>query len=68
LAAPAVGSSLLAFVIVYFAVFATGVIYILRLMAQPPHQGEQGPSHDAPSRAAGITPAAGAVATEGAGR
>src|SRR6202023_3848011 len=33
LAAPAVGSSLIAFVIVYFAVFATGVFYILRLMA-----------------------------------
>ena len=68
LAAPAVGSSLLAFVIVYFAVFATGVIYILRLMAQPPHPGEHGPSHDAPARAAGITPAAGAIATEEAAR
>ena len=62
LAAPAVGSSLIAFVIVYFVVFATGVIYIFRLMASPPHQGEQGPSHDAPARAAGITPAAGVVA------
>jgi cytochrome d ubiquinol oxidase subunit I len=68
LAAPAVGSSLIAFIIVYFAVFAAGVIYILRLMALPPLQGEQGPSHDVPTRAAGITPAAGAVATEGAGR
>jgi cytochrome bd ubiquinol oxidase subunit I len=62
LAAPAVASSLIAFVIVYFAVFATGVIYILRLMAQPPHQGEQGPSGSIPARAAGITPAAGVVA------
>src|SRR5271154_556960 len=43
LAAPAVGSSLIGFVIVYFAVFSAGVIYILRLMALPPHQGEQGP-------------------------
>jgi cytochrome d ubiquinol oxidase subunit I len=57
LAAPAVGSSLAAFAIVYFAVFTTGVIYILRLMAHPPHPGEQGPSSDVPSRAAGITPA-----------
>ncbi|MFB9262887.1 cytochrome ubiquinol oxidase subunit I [Bradyrhizobium erythrophlei] len=65
LAAPAVGSSLVAFIIVYFAVFSAGVIYLLRLMAQPPHQGEEGPSHDAPARAAGITPAAGA-AVEGA--
>ena len=61
LAAPAVGSSLVAFVIVYFAVFATGVVYLLRLMASPPHPGEQGPSHEVPIRTAGITPAAGAV-------
>jgi cytochrome bd ubiquinol oxidase subunit I len=57
LAAPAVGSSLVAFAIVYFTVFATGVIYILRLMAHPPHPGEQGPGSEAPARAAGITPA-----------
>ena len=65
LAAPAVGSSLLAFVIVYFAVFTTGEVYILRLMAEPPHPGERGPDSDVPARAAGITPAA-AVAAEGA--
>jgi cytochrome d ubiquinol oxidase subunit I len=63
LAAPAVSSSLIAFVIVYFTVFSTGVIYILRLMAQPPHYGEQGPQGDIPARAAGITPAAGAAAS-----
>ena len=62
LAAPAVGSSLLAFVIVYFVVYAAGLTYLLRLMAQPPHQGEQGPSGSIPARAAGITPAAGVVA------
>jgi cytochrome d ubiquinol oxidase subunit I len=61
LAAPAVASSLIAFVIVYFAVFSAGVIYLLRLMALPPHHGEQGPSGDIPARAAGITPAAGTV-------
>ncbi len=65
LAAPAVASSLIAFIIVYFAVFTAGVIYLLRLMAAPPHPGEQGPSKDVPARAAGITPAAGAAA-EGA--
>jgi cytochrome d ubiquinol oxidase subunit I len=65
LAAPAVASSLIAFVIVYFTVFSTGVVYILRMMAASPHQGEQGPRGDVPVRAAGITPAAG-VATEGA--
>jgi cytochrome bd ubiquinol oxidase subunit I len=61
LAAPAVASSLTGFVIVYFAVFAAGVIYLLRLMAAPPHHGEQGPSSKIPARAAGITPAAGAA-------
>ncbi|MBC7582791.1 MAG: cytochrome ubiquinol oxidase subunit I, partial [Tardiphaga sp.] len=57
LAAPAVGSSLIAFIIVYFIVFAAGTIYIFRLMAEPPRHGEQGPRGDAPVRAAGITPA-----------
>ena len=61
LAEPAVASSLIAFAIVYFTVFTAGVVYILRLMADPPHPGEQGPEHVAPARAAGITPAAGAV-------
>jgi len=59
LAAPAVASSLIAFAIVYFLLFTAGVIYILRLMAEPPHQGEEGPRGDAPSHAAGITPASG---------
>ena len=62
LAAPAVASSLIAFVIVYFIVFAAGLTYMFRLMAQPPHHGEQGPRGDVPARAAGITPAAGAAA------
>ena len=62
LAAPAVSSSLIAFVVVYFAVFAAGVIYILRLMGHPPLHGEQGPPGDIPARAAGITPAVAAVA------
>lgn len=65
LAAPAVGSSLLAFVVVYFIVFAAGAIYILRLMAASPHHGEEGPRGDMPVRAAGITPASG-VAGQGA--
>jgi cytochrome d ubiquinol oxidase subunit I len=56
--APAVGASLLAFVIVYFAVFGVGTWYILRLMASSPHPGEEGPAEDerAPLRTAGITP------------
>jgi cytochrome d ubiquinol oxidase subunit I len=66
LAAPAVASSLIAFVIAYFVLFIAGVIYILRLMAAPPHPSEEGPRGDIPVRAAGITPAAG-VAVEGPG-
>ena len=62
LAAPAVGSSLLAFVIVYFIVYAAGLTYLFRLMAAPPHPGEQGPSGETPTHAAGITPAVGATA------
>ena len=66
LAAPAVGASLMAFVIVYFVVYAAGIVYLLRLMAQPPHPGEQGPDSQGPTRAAGITPAAGLPQEAGA--
>ena len=62
LAAPAVASSLIAFVIVYFIVFAAGAVYILRLMAAPPHHGEEGPRADMPGRASGLTPAVATVA------
>lgn len=56
--APAVGGSLLAFVVVYFAVFGAGVFYILKLMRQLPARGEIGPV-TGPTRTAGITLAAG---------
>jgi len=60
LAAAAVGASLVAFVIVYFAVFGAGVWYILRLMAKPPRDvTEEEPAADGPIRTAGITPAPG---------
>src|ERR1700680_3638332 len=62
LAAPAIASSLIAFVIVYFIVYAAGLTCLFRLSALPPHQGEQGPRGDIPARAAGITPASGAAA------
>jgi cytochrome d ubiquinol oxidase subunit I len=61
LAAPAVASSLIAFIVVYFVLFTAGAIYILRLMAVAPHTGEEGPRGDEPSHAAGITPATGRV-------
>jgi cytochrome d ubiquinol oxidase subunit I len=40
---------------------------LFRLMAQPPREGEEGPSGDLPIHAAGITPAVG-VATGGTAR
>ncbi|AZI35302.1 cytochrome bd-I oxidase subunit I [Caenibius tardaugens NBRC 16725] len=55
--APAVASSLLAFVVVYFTVFGMGIWYLLHLMKKPPEAHETPPS-DAPIRSAGITPAA----------
>ena len=58
LAAPAVGASLVAFVIVYFLVFAAGMVIILRLMAVPPAPGEKGLAHGVPTRGAGTVPGA----------
>jgi cytochrome d ubiquinol oxidase subunit I len=54
--APAVASSLLAFVVVYFTVFGAGVWYLLRLMHKPPQAGELG-LDGAPIRTSGVTPA-----------
>ncbi|WP_374649575.1 cytochrome ubiquinol oxidase subunit I [Rhizorhabdus sp.] len=54
--APAVGASLLAFVLVYFTVFGAGIWYLLRLAAKPPQAHESGPANG-PIRSAGITPA-----------
>jgi cytochrome d ubiquinol oxidase subunit I len=56
LAAPAVAASLLAFVVVYFAVFGAGVLYIVKLMAKPP-SAHEAPPPNTPERAAGTTPA-----------
>jgi cytochrome d ubiquinol oxidase subunit I len=55
IAAEAVGASLLAFVLVYFAVFGAGTWYILRLMGKPPHPHEGG-AELAPIRTAGTVP------------
>ncbi|MET0314392.1 MAG: cytochrome ubiquinol oxidase subunit I [Hansschlegelia sp.] len=57
LSAPAVAASLTAFVLIYFAVFGMGILYILRLMSKPPHAGEHELEPGAPIRTAGITPA-----------
>jgi cytochrome d ubiquinol oxidase subunit I len=55
--AAAVGTSLVAFIIVYFALFGAGTFYILRLMNHPPHAAEGGLPPDEPVRAGGIMPA-----------
>ena len=56
--APAVGASLISFIVVYFFVFGAGVFYILGLMRKRPHVGAQGEITDGPVRAAGTTPVA----------
>ncbi len=53
LAAPAVGASLIAFVLVYFAVFGVGTWYILKLMATGVDTGES-ELGDGPIRTGGI--------------
>jgi len=63
LQAPAVATSLLAFIAVYFIVFGAGIIYVLHLMASPPQEAEPGP-RPGPQRAAGITPAAAVASGE----
>jgi cytochrome d ubiquinol oxidase subunit I len=59
LAAPAVGASLVAFVVIYFSVFGAGTFYIMRLMSRPPNSEEPRlkDSVEGPTRTAGITPA-----------
>ncbi|WP_119268462.1 cytochrome ubiquinol oxidase subunit I [Taklimakanibacter deserti] len=56
-AAEAVAASLIAFIVVYFAVFGAGIFYILRLMAKPPIPDEPDSPSDAHLRSAGIVPA-----------
>jgi cytochrome d ubiquinol oxidase subunit I len=58
LAAPAVGASLLAFIIVYCSVFAAGLWYLFKLMGQAP-TGTEEAGEPGPIRSAGTTPAMG---------
>lgn len=55
--APAVAASLVAFVVVYFAVFGAGVWYLFRLAKKPP-EAHESTLDGTPVRTAGITPAA----------
>ncbi len=58
LGASAVGASLIAFIVIYFAVFGAGVVYLLRLMSKPPVPGQRGVrTEPGPIRTAGVTPA-----------
>jgi cytochrome d ubiquinol oxidase subunit I len=54
--APAVAGSLVAFIVVYFAVFGAGAFYLLRLMKATPHVGEAGPEPQIPTPASGLVP------------
>ena len=53
--APAVGASLIAFIVVYFVVFGAGVLYILQLMRRP-LLADDGELARGPVKAAGINP------------
>jgi cytochrome d ubiquinol oxidase subunit I len=55
--APAVATSLVAFVVVYFFIFGAGTFYILRMMNKRPATPRLG-LRDGPIRTTGITPAA----------
>ena len=68
LASPAVGSSLVAFIVVYFLVFGAGTTYLLRMMTKPPQGHESDLPAGVPQRAAGITPMAAVRAGSAPGR
>ncbi|ESQ88206.1 cytochrome D ubiquinol oxidase subunit I [Asticcacaulis sp. AC460] len=55
--APAVGASLVAFIVVYFAVFGAGIFYIFRLIGASPDLKSHQELDKGPIRAAGVTPA-----------
>jgi cytochrome d ubiquinol oxidase subunit I len=57
LAAPALATSVGAFVIVYVVVFGVGIFYLLRMMGTAPQPHESEPDTGMPLRSAGITPA-----------
>nr|CAD6406635.1 cytochrome ubiquinol oxidase subunit I [Rhizobium sp. Q54] len=65
ISAPAVGASLVAFIIVYFLIFGAGTFYLLRLMSRLPRD-PMGDLDEGPIRTAGITPAPQATKHEGA--
>ncbi|MFZ4406481.1 MAG: cytochrome ubiquinol oxidase subunit I [Paracraurococcus sp.] len=56
IAAPAILTSLILFIIVYFVVFGAGIWYLFRLFGHPPGPHESGVESEPPIRTAGITP------------
>ena len=54
--APGVAASLAAFAVVYFVVFGSGILFLLKLMAMAPHSGETGPDPLLPAHSSGIVP------------
>lgn len=62
--APAVATSLVVFILVYFIVFGIGTGYILKSMGRTPGGDAEGPEAGEPTRTAGITPAPAYVAND----
>ena len=56
--APAVATSLVMFIAVYFIVFGAGIWYLFRLFAHPPEAHEEGPRGHEAVRSAGLAPGA----------
>ncbi|MEL7045850.1 MAG: cytochrome ubiquinol oxidase subunit I, partial [Pseudomonadota bacterium] len=54
IAAPAVATSLLVFIVVYFLVFGAGVFYVLRLMSKSPKSAAPELVDDGPLRTSGL--------------
>jgi len=54
--APAVATSLIAFIVVYFFIFGAGTVYLLRMMNKRPASPKLG-LREGPIRTAGVTPA-----------
>ena len=52
--AEAVGSSLLAFIVIYFALFSMGIYYIVVMMKRAPQASDSHLPLDEPVRAAGV--------------
>jgi cytochrome bd ubiquinol oxidase subunit I len=65
--AAAIGSSLIAFILVYFAVFGAGIFYIFRQMAKAPGTDDPDLPANQPIRASGLMPAPALAAAHMAG-